>query len=76
MQLGNAGYARALKTALATCKPADDSSWPILLKKSALISTVEKYASEIEILTLCRGVWAQISRSSVQKRRFPRSIFE
>ena len=25
--------------------------WPILLKKSALVSTAEKYASEIEIFT-------------------------
>ena len=25
--------------------------WPILLKKSVLVSTAEKYASEIEILT-------------------------
>lgn len=43
---------------------------PILLKKSASVSTAEKYALEIEILTLHRGFRAQISRSSVQKRRF------
>lgn len=32
----------------------------ILLKKSAQISTVEKYALEIEILTLSRGFRAQV----------------
>jgi hypothetical protein len=31
------------------------SSWPILLKKSAMDSTVEKYAPEIEIFTFGRG---------------------
>jgi hypothetical protein len=44
--------------------------WPILLKKSGLVSAAEKYASEIEIFTFGRGFQAQISRSSVQKRRF------
>ncbi|AZF50819.1 hypothetical protein C4J85_0302 [Pseudomonas sp. R4-34-07] len=39
--------------------------WPILLKKSAIVSTVEKYAPEIEIYTFGRGFWTQISRSSV-----------
>jgi hypothetical protein len=39
---------------------------PILLKKSAQISTVEKYALEIEIFTLSRGFRAQISRSGAQ----------
>jgi hypothetical protein len=29
---------------------------PILLKKSAIVSTVEKYALEIEIFTLSRGI--------------------
>jgi hypothetical protein len=43
---------------------------PILLKKSALISTVEKYALEIEIFTLSRGFRAQISRSGAQKMHF------
>jgi hypothetical protein len=32
-----------------------DSYWPIVLKKSALVSTVEKYALEIEIFALNRG---------------------
>jgi hypothetical protein len=40
------------------------------LKKSALISTVEKYALEIEIFTLSRGFRAQISRSGAQKMHF------
>ncbi|WP_238543142.1 hypothetical protein [Pseudomonas sp. GM78] len=44
---------------------------PILLKKSAMVSTAEKYALEIEIFTLCRGFRTQISRSCAQKRRFP-----
>lgn len=47
---------------------------PILLKKSTLVSTVEKYALEIEIFTLSRGFRAQISRSGAQKRRFQRSL--
>ncbi|MCY1422241.1 hypothetical protein D9M71_379170 [compost metagenome] len=47
---------------------------PILLKKSALISTVEKYAFEIEIFTLNRGFRAQISRSGAQKTHFQRSV--
>jgi len=38
---------------------------PILLKKSAMVSAAEKYASEIEIFTFGRGCQAQISRSSV-----------
>ncbi len=48
--------------------------WPILLKKSAMVSTVEKYALEIEIFTFGRGLRTQISRSSVQKRRFNQSM--
>jgi hypothetical protein len=40
------------------------------LKKSALISTAEKHAPEIEIVTLGRVFRAQISSSSVQKWRF------
>ncbi|PQP00719.1 hypothetical protein C5612_22510 [Pseudomonas frederiksbergensis] len=47
---------------------------PILLKKSAMVSTVEKYALEIEIFTLSRGFRGQISRSRAQKRRFQRSV--
>jgi len=40
------------------------------LKKSGLVSAAEKYASEIEIFTFGRGFQTQISRSSVQKKRF------
>ena len=49
--------------------------WPILLKKSASISTVEKYASEIEIRVFSRRFRAQISHSNIQKRRCHRSMF-
>jgi hypothetical protein len=35
-----------------------------------MVCASEKYASEIEIFTFGRGFKAQISRSSVQKRRF------
>lgn len=44
------------------------------VEKSALISTVEKYALEIEIFTLSRGFPAQISRSGAQKTHFQRSV--
>jgi len=47
---------------------------PILLKKSAMVSTVEKYAREIKIFALSRGFQAQISRSGAQKRHFQRSV--
>jgi hypothetical protein len=47
---------------------------PILLKKSAMVSSAEKYASEIEIFTFSSGSRTQISRSSVQKRRFHQSM--
>ncbi|WP_322618085.1 hypothetical protein [Pseudomonas sp. BIC9C] len=53
---------------------AIDCFWPILLKKSAMVSTVEKYALEIEIFTLSRGFRAQISRSGAQKRRIQRAV--
>jgi hypothetical protein len=43
--------------------------WPILLKKSIMVSTAEKYASEIEIFTFGTGFQTQISRSSVQEWR-------
>ncbi|MND82846.1 hypothetical protein [Pseudomonas sp. BF-R-30] len=43
---------------------------PILLKKSAMVSTAEKYAFEIEIYILSRGFRAQISRSGAQKKAF------
>jgi hypothetical protein len=48
--------------------------WPILLKKSAMVSSAEKYASEIEIFAFGRGFRTRISRSSVQKRRFHQSM--
>ncbi|WP_426386287.1 hypothetical protein [Pseudomonas brassicacearum] len=38
---------------------------PILLKKSAMVSAAEKYASDIEIFTFGWGVQRQISRSRV-----------
>jgi hypothetical protein len=53
---------------------SDDKIRPILLKKSAIVSTIEKYALEIEIFTLSRAFRAQISRSCAQKRRFQQSI--
>lgn len=52
----------------------DGSYWLILLKKSAMVSTVKKYAFEIEIFALRRGLRGQISRSCAQKRRFQRSV--
>ncbi|PAM82820.1 hypothetical protein CES87_16210 [Pseudomonas sp. ERMR1:02] len=53
---------------------AKGSNRPILLKKSAMVSAAEKYASEIEIFTFGRGFRTQISHSSVQKRRFHQSM--
>jgi len=47
---------------------------PILLKKSAMVCASEKYASEIEVFTFGGGIRIRISRSSVQKRRFNRSM--
>ncbi|PPK38149.1 hypothetical protein CD175_14900 [Pseudomonas laurylsulfatiphila] len=44
------------------------------MKKSATVSAAERYASEIEIFIFGRGLQTQISRSSVQKRRFHRSM--
>ncbi|PMY63777.1 hypothetical protein C1X27_22325 [Pseudomonas sp. MPR-AND1B] len=49
---------------------ATDRFQPILLKKSAMASTAEKYALEIEIFTLSRGFRARISRSCTQKKHF------
>ena len=49
---------------------------PILLKKSGLVSTTEKYAPEFEILTFSRGFQTRILRSSVQKRCFHPLVFE
>lgn len=54
----------------STQRPRNDGFGPILLKKSGLVSAAEKYASEIEIFTFGRGFQAQISSSTVQKRRF------
>jgi len=48
---------------------ASGSYGPILLKKSIMVSTAEKYAPEVEIFTFGRGFQMQISRSSVQKWR-------
>jgi hypothetical protein len=39
-----------------------------------MVSSAEKYASEIEIFTFGRSFRTQISRSSVQKRRFRQSM--
>ena len=38
----------------------------ILLKKSIMVSTAEKYVLEIEIFALSTGLRAQISRSCAQ----------
>jgi len=51
------------------------SFWPILLKKSVLVSMAKKYASEFEILNRRRDIRTKISRSSLLKRRFHRSVF-
>jgi hypothetical protein len=48
----------------------------ILLKKSDMVSTAEKYALEIEIFISCRGFSTQISRSCAQKRHFQQSVHE
>jgi hypothetical protein len=40
------------------------------VEKSAMVSTAEKYALEIEIFTFSRGFRAQISRSCAQKGIF------
>ncbi|PAM82359.1 hypothetical protein CES87_19140 [Pseudomonas sp. ERMR1:02] len=40
-----------------------------------MLSGAEKYASEIEIFTFDRGFWTRISRGSVLKGRFHRSVF-
>jgi hypothetical protein len=50
------------------------SYWLILLKKSAMVSTGEKYALEIEFFALSRGFRAQISRSCAQKKHFQESV--
>ncbi|TNB81987.1 hypothetical protein FHJ31_18080 [Pseudomonas sp. Fig-3] len=39
-----------------------------------MVCASEKYASEIEIFTFGRGFRTRISRSRVQKRRFPQSM--
>jgi hypothetical protein len=52
-----------------------DRLWPILLKKSDVGLTAEKYAPEIEIFTFGRGYRTQISRGSVLKRQFQQSVF-
>jgi len=40
-----------------------------------MVSTAEKFALDIQIFTLSRGLRAQISRSSAQEKRFQRLIF-
>lgn len=50
------------------------SFWPILLKKSALVSTVEKFAPELEICVLDKRFTARISRSSTQNSCFYLSV--
>lgn len=55
--------------------PMETGSYrPILLKKSAMVSSAEKYALEIDIFNLSRGFQAQISRSCTQKRHFQQSV--
>ena len=54
--------------------PAKGCFGLILLKKSAVFSKAEKYASEIEILNVRRAFQAEISRRSVLKRLFHRFI--
>lgn len=49
---------------------ANSCNGSILLKKSTMVSTAEKYALEIEIFTLSRGFRARISRSCAQKKAF------
>jgi putative phosphoesterase len=46
------------------------------LKKSASVSTAEKYASEIEICVLGRQFRTRVSRGNLQKRCFHPSIFK
>ncbi|ARD14208.1 hypothetical protein B7R56_13355 [Pseudomonas savastanoi pv. retacarpa] len=46
----------------------------ILLKKSAMVSKAEKYASELEIFAWGRGFRVQISRRCAQKRHFQQSV--
>ena len=46
----------------------------ILLKKSVLVTTEEKWTPEIETLKIGKDFWVQISRSDAQKRRFHRSL--
>ena len=53
-------------------KPSSESmvcNWPILLKKSTMVSTVEKYALEIEIFTLSRGIQESRLRFRVAARK-------
>ena len=55
-------------TAIRRFQPvATGRNRPILLKKTATVSTTEKYELEINIFTLSIGLWGQISRSDAQK---------
>jgi len=56
--------------------PMTGCLWPILLKKSASVSTAEKFAPEIEICALGRRFTTRISRSSTQEGCFYPSVFE
>jgi len=53
----------------------NDCYQPILLKKSAVSSTTEKYALEIKIFTLSSGFRVHISCSTAKKRHFQRLVF-
>lgn len=49
---------------------ANGTNRPIVLKKSASVSTAEKFAPELEICVLGRRFTARISRGCTQNRRF------
>lgn len=51
-----------------------DCFWSIVLKKSASVSTVEKFAPEIEICVFGRRFTTRTSRSSTQNRCFYLSV--
>jgi hypothetical protein len=50
--------------------------WPMLLKKSAMVSTAEKYALEFEIFIFRRGFRTQFSRGCARKRHFQQPVRE
>ena len=71
---GGSAICHCRQLAMALAGFAKGSFGSILLKKSAMVSTAEKYALEIEIFTLSRGFQAQISRSYTKKRDFQQSV--